>query len=248
MNAIWQSCHFSTLGASVDEPVVFPHQARAHEATHEPGRSEHRNHRHRPDIRPAPPGRSGARSFVGHEPDDGLAAVLADAKQAITDAALVVATGDLTDIGEPVAYERMGEVLDALPTPVYCLAGNHDRQDTLQACLPRPNVHVEPAVRLGNWLMLFLDTNAHGREAAADGTYRDRDDRVHAARPARPRPGRGGTRPRDPGHHPGGTRLRVAAPAAAAPDRPGRPELPRTHRTDERLPQDSRDRRRPPAR
>ncbi|MFF1902674.1 metallophosphoesterase [Kitasatospora sp. NPDC058218] len=123
----------------------------------------------------------GARTFVGHEPDDGLAAVLADAAPVLTGAAMVVATGDLADIGEPAAYERMGEVLGALPTPVYCLAGNHDRQDTLQACLPRPNVHLEPAVRVGNWLMLFLDTNAHGREAAADGTYRDRDDRVHAA-------------------------------------------------------------------
>ncbi|MFJ7274407.1 metallophosphoesterase [Kitasatospora sp. NPDC098663] len=123
----------------------------------------------------------GARNFVTHEPDTGLAAVLADAKQAITDAAVVVATGDLADTGEPGAYGRIGGVLDALPTPVYCLAGNHDRQDTLQACLPRPNVHLEPAVRVGNWLMLFLDTNAHGREAAADGTYHDRDDRVHAA-------------------------------------------------------------------
>ncbi|MGW2547488.1 metallophosphoesterase [Kitasatospora sp. NPDC001574] len=122
-----------------------------------------------------------ARRFVAHEPDEGLAAVLAEAAGAIGEAALVVATGDLADTGEAGAYERMGEVLDALPTPVYCLAGNHDQQDALQACLPRPNVHLEPAVRVGNWLMLFLDSNAHGREAAADGTYRDRDDRVHAA-------------------------------------------------------------------
>ncbi|MGC0417999.1 metallophosphoesterase [Embleya sp. AB8] len=123
----------------------------------------------------------GARGFARHEPDDGLAAVLADAAGAVAAATLVVATGDLADLGEPGAYERMGEVLDALPVPVYCLAGNHDRQDALQACLPRPNVHLEPAVRVGNWLMLFLDSNAHGLEPDGDGTYRDRDDRVHAA-------------------------------------------------------------------
>ncbi|MFF8770835.1 metallophosphoesterase [Kitasatospora sp. NPDC015120] len=125
----------------------------------------------------------GARSFVPHEPDEGLAAVLADAAGAIADAALVVATGDLADLGEPGAYERLGAALDALPTPVYCLGGNHDRHDPMQACLPRPNVHVEPAVRVGTWLMLLLDTNAHGREAtdAGDGTYRDLDDRVHRA-------------------------------------------------------------------
>ncbi|MFI2609713.1 metallophosphoesterase [Kitasatospora sp. NPDC018619] len=123
----------------------------------------------------------GARTFVAHEPEDGLAAVLADAAPAITRAAAVVATGDLADLGEPGAYERIGEVLDALPAPVYCLAGNHDRQDPMQACLPRPNVHLEPAVRIGNWLMLFLDANADGRVAGADGTYHDREDRVHAA-------------------------------------------------------------------
>lgn len=123
----------------------------------------------------------GTRGFISHEPDEGLAAVLADAGQAIAGASLVVATGDLADTGEPGAYERMGAVLDTLPVPVYCLAGNHDRQDELQACLPRPNVHLESAVRVGNWLMLFLDSNAHGREADGDGTYRDRDDRVHAA-------------------------------------------------------------------
>ncbi|GCD95988.1 metallophosphoesterase [Embleya hyalina] len=93
----------------------------------------------------------------------------------------IVPTGDLADRGEPGAYGRLGDVLDTLPSPVYCLAGNHDRQDAIRACLPRPNVHVEPAVHIGNRLMLFLDTNANGRELGADGTYHDRDDRVHAA-------------------------------------------------------------------
>ncbi|MFE7559322.1 metallophosphoesterase [Kitasatospora sp. NPDC057500] len=128
-------------------------------------------------LRDAP----GARSFVAHEPEEGLAAALAHAAGAVGDAALVVATGDLADLGEAGAYERLGGILDALPTPVYCLGGNHDRQEPMQACLPRPTVHLEPAVQVGNWLMLFLDTNANGREAAADGTFRDRDDRVHAA-------------------------------------------------------------------
>ncbi|MER5354604.1 metallophosphoesterase [Kitasatospora sp. NPDC002551] len=124
---------------------------------------------------------SAARSFVGHQPDEGLAAALAHAAGPVGDAALVVATGDLADLGEPEAYERLAEALEAVPAPVYCLAGNHDKQDALEACLPRPTVHLEPAVQVGNWLMLFVDSNARGREAVGDGTYRDRDDRVHAA-------------------------------------------------------------------
>lgn len=127
------------------------------------------------------PDTAGVRGFVQHDPDRGLAAVLDHAAAEIADAALVVATGDLADLGEPGAYERLGDVLDGLPTPVYCLSGNHDKNDAYEACLPRRNVHLESAVRVGPWLMLFLDSNARGREAVGDGVYRDREDRMTAA-------------------------------------------------------------------
>ncbi|MGW0660778.1 metallophosphoesterase [Streptodolium elevatio] len=127
------------------------------------------------------PDTASVRGFVQHDPDRGLAAVLGHADAEIADADLVVATGDLADLGEPGAYERLGEVLDRLPAPVYCVSGNHDKNDAYQACLPRPNVHLEQAVRVGPWLMLFLDSNARGREEAGDGVYRDRDDRMTAA-------------------------------------------------------------------
>ncbi|WP_436777717.1 metallophosphoesterase, partial [Yinghuangia sp. YIM S09857] len=127
------------------------------------------------------PDSAGVRGFVQHDPDRGLAAVLGHADAEIADADLVVATGDLADLGEPGAYERLGGVLDRLPAPVYCVSGNHDRNDAYQACLPRPNVHLEQAVRVGPWLMLFLDSNARGREAGADGVWRDLDDRMTAA-------------------------------------------------------------------
>lgn len=127
------------------------------------------------------PGTAGVLGFVRHDPDRGLAAVLGHASDAIADADLVVATGDLADQGEPEAYDRLGDVLDTLAAPVYCLIGNHDKNDAYQACLPRPNVHLEDAVRVGPWLMLFLDSNARGREAVGDGTYRDLDERMIAA-------------------------------------------------------------------
>ncbi|MEV0188105.1 metallophosphoesterase [Kitasatospora purpeofusca] len=81
----------------------------------------------------------GARSFTAHEPEDGLAAVLADAARAVEEAAAVVVTGDLADLGEPAAYERLGEVLDPLPAPVHCLHG--DLSGTFEG---RP-VHVCPS-------------------------------------------------------------------------------------------------------
>jgi len=123
----------------------------------------------------------GKHGFVEHDPDAGLAAVLADAADAIASADVLVASGDLADTGEPGAYRRLGDVLDTLDTPVYCLPGNHDSHDAYTAGLPRTGVHLEPAVRIGAWLLLMVDTNALGREHVGDGVYVDLDDRMTRA-------------------------------------------------------------------
>ncbi|MYV99497.1 metallophosphoesterase [Streptomyces sp. SID3343] len=123
----------------------------------------------------------GTHGFVQHDPDAGLAAALADAADAIAAADVLVASGDLADTGEPGAYRRLGDVLATLPVPVYCLPGNHDSHDAYTAGLPRTTVHLEPAVRIGSWLLLMVDTNALGREHVGEGVYRDLDDRMTRA-------------------------------------------------------------------
>ncbi|MFE3201106.1 metallophosphoesterase [Embleya sp. NPDC059237] len=123
----------------------------------------------------------GTHGFVRHDPDAGLAATLEGAADALAAADVLVASGDLADTGEPGAYRRLGDVLQALPVPVYCLPGNHDSHDAYTAGLPRTGVHLEPAVRIGSWLLLMVDTNALGREHVGDGVYRDLDDRMTRA-------------------------------------------------------------------
>ncbi|WP_406296035.1 metallophosphoesterase [Embleya sp. NBC_00888] len=123
----------------------------------------------------------GTHGFVQHDPDAGLAAALAHAADALSTADVLVASGDLADTGEPGAYRRLGDVLQELPVPVYCLPGNHDSHDAYTAGLPRTGVHLEPAVRIGKWLLLMVDTNALGREHVGDGVYRDLDDRMTRA-------------------------------------------------------------------
>ena len=120
----------------------------------------------------------GVRGFVRPDADLGLAAVLQDAAADLARADLVAATGDLADVGHPDAYRRLGEVLATVPAPVYCLPGNHDADVPFRACLPRPGVHIETAVRVGTWLMLFLDTNAMGQEDVGGGVHRDLDRRM----------------------------------------------------------------------
>src|SRR5499427_11074338 len=56
---------------------------------------------------------------------------------------LVLATGDLVDVGQPDEYRHLRELLAPLPMPVYRIPGNHDRRAPLvsefadHAYLPR---------------------------------------------------------------------------------------------------------------
>lgn len=45
---------------------------------------------------------------------------------------LVVATGDLTDSGQPEEYDLLREILRPLAVPVYLMPGNHDDRETLR--------------------------------------------------------------------------------------------------------------------
>lgn len=49
---------------------------------------------------------------------------------------LVVATGDLGDLGRPEDYARLHDDLARLPMPVYLIPGNHDDRTALRAAFP----------------------------------------------------------------------------------------------------------------
>ena len=42
-------------------------------------------------------------------------------------------TGDLTDRGQPAAYDHLREILKPLPMPIYAIPGNHDRRESMRA-------------------------------------------------------------------------------------------------------------------
>lgn len=123
---------------------------------------------------------AGGSLFV-RDPDVTFALVVDDVREHAGDLDLVVATGDLVHDGLPAGYRRLAEAFGRFDAPVYCLSGNHDFQVPFEACLPRPNVHVARSVRIGDWLLLFLDSNADGRVESDAGTLEDRPDRFMAA-------------------------------------------------------------------
>lgn len=113
--------------------------------------------------------------------DDTWDAVFADAFDSgrpVPD--LVVITGDIADNGTEAEYEKIAEKLARLPVPAVVCPGNHDRQEPFDAILPRPGISNRRTLRIGNWLFLFADSNADGRDRRADGLLVDREDRTHA--------------------------------------------------------------------
>lgn len=92
---------------------------------------------------------------------------------------LVVITGDIAHNGTEAEYRKVAEKLARLPVPAIACPGNHDRQVPFDAIVPRPGVSNSRTLRAGNWLFLFADSNADGRDQRPDGSLVDRDDRTH---------------------------------------------------------------------
>ena len=76
----------------------------------------------------------------------------------------VLATGDLVNDPGPASYRRLSAVLQRLPAPVYCLAGNHDDPELLAGILDRANMGAPRLVECGDWRVALLNTCVPGRE------------------------------------------------------------------------------------
>ena len=77
----------------------------------------------------------------------------------------VLATGDLTDRGEPQAYAQLRALLAPLPMPVYAIPGNHDLREPMRQAfadcdwMPRaPGSQLHYEVQAGPITVLALDT------------------------------------------------------------------------------------------
>lgn len=87
---------------------------------------------------------------------------------------IVVASGDLTDMGAPAEYRRLRELLAPLPMPVYLMPGNHDDRNALRAEFadhhylpPRGALHY--VLERQPLRLVMLDTVVPGRDEGALG-------------------------------------------------------------------------------
>jgi Icc protein len=113
--------------------------------------------------------------------DDTWDAVFADAFDAARPLPdLVVITGDIANDGTEAEYKKIAGHFARIPVHAVVCPGNHDRQVPFDAILPRPGVSNARTMRVENWLFLFADSNADGRERRPDGSLVDREDRTMA--------------------------------------------------------------------
>lgn len=90
--------------------------------------------------------------------DESLQQVLACAAVHPADAYLL--TGDLVNDPSVAAYEQLTRLLNKIPVPGYCLAGNHDDPQIGEPIMGQnPALHWQGKILLGNWVVIMLDSH-----------------------------------------------------------------------------------------
>lgn len=107
-----------------------------------------------------------------------VAAAVASIKAEAPAVDAVVATGDLTQWGQPTEYATLATLLDPLTVPVLPLPGNHDDRDGLRECFPdhpwADTSHASWVVVVGAVRIVGLDTTLPGEPGAEFDTDRER--------------------------------------------------------------------------
>ena len=73
-------------------------------------------------------------------------------------------TGDLVQ-DDRTGYARVRALFGDSPVPVYCIPGNHDEVDAMQAALAVPPFQIGGTAQHGAWTLVMLDSYQHGTAA-----------------------------------------------------------------------------------
>lgn len=115
----------------------------------------------------------------GGDAADRFSRCLDDIARWHADAEFCVVSGDLTDAGEPEAYDWLRDRLARFPLRTFLMLGNHDHRERFRAAFPEvpcdPNGFVQQAHEAGGQLFLFLDTYNGGKSSAGEYCAARRD-------------------------------------------------------------------------
>ena len=78
-----------------------------------------------------------------------------------------VLAGDLADLGQPAAYERLQALVARLPIPVHITLGNHDHRDSFLSVFGMSHVaatgKVDKVIDIKGYRVILLDSSEPGR-------------------------------------------------------------------------------------
>ncbi len=101
-------------------------------------------------------------TLAGVDTSLSLVKVLDDIKKLSPPVELIIASGDLSDDGSEQSYQRLRDVLNTLPCPIFVLAGNHDETQTMQEHLLDGKIFFDRQKSLGDWQLLFVKSKLEG--------------------------------------------------------------------------------------
>ena len=97
-------------------------------------------------------------TMMGISTEKSFLAVLEHAWRNQDGVALFLLTGDLAQEPSVTTYQRLGNHLNVLSVPCYCLPGNHDDPELIRQSLAKGNIHYESQVLLDGWQIICLDS------------------------------------------------------------------------------------------
>ena len=108
----------------------------------------------------------------GTDPRERLSRCLDDIARLHGDAEFCVVSGDLTETGEPAAYEWLRQRLQDFPIKAFLMLGNHDDRTAFQSAFPDEpccnDGFVQQSHMTDQGLFVFLDTKKDGKTSAGE--------------------------------------------------------------------------------
>ena len=91
-----------------------------------------------------------------------LTCVLDSIRQLSRQPDLLLATGDLVDVGSHASYQRLCDLIEPLGIPVYFLPGNHDDVSAMRASFRGERLSFTHAAKFADWGFIFVDSQVPG--------------------------------------------------------------------------------------
>jgi len=97
--------------------------------------------------------------LLGVKTQESLQAVIDLIKRQHKDLDLILLTGDLSQDGSTIAYQRLAQMFKVFNLPTYYVPGNHDDSEAMLMAYPHENILNEKQIVQDHWQIILLDSH-----------------------------------------------------------------------------------------